>query len=210
MKKLLTSVLFATFLLSVAPASAQIKFGLKGGLNVTNMSFSSEVLNSSNRSGFFVGPTLKFVIPIVGLGVDASALYDQRESKMDGEKVTGKNLNIPINLRYTIGLGDLAGIFLAAGPQFGFNLGDKSYDFQSLSSTKATAAQYKLKDSQFSINVGAGVTLVNHLEIGATYNIVCGKTGDVNYYDAAGKAVSGLDGATTKTNAWQVSLAYYF
>lgn len=210
MRRLFFSILLLSAMMASTPAMAQIKFGVKGGLNVTNMSFSSDVINQSNRSGFFVGPSLKFVVPIIGLGVDASALYDQRESKMDDKTVTQKNMNIPINVRYTIGLGSLAGIYLAAGPQFGFNLGDKTYDFNSLSSTKATAAQYKLKDSQFSINVGGGITLLSHLEVGVTYNIICGKTGEVTYRDSAGKVVDGLDGATTKTNAWQISAAYYF
>ena len=209
MKKLFSAILFVAALCAANPANSQIKFGLKGGLNVTNMSFSSSVIDNSNRAGFFIGPSMKFVIPIVGLGVDASALYDQRDSKFDSKTVTQKNVNIPINLRYNIGLGDLLGIYFAAGPQFGFSLGDKNFDIKNLTSAQATAAQYKLKDSQFSINVGTGVTLLGHLEIGAAYNIACGKTGDVSYLDAAGKVVSGLPSATTRTNAWQVSAAYY-
>lgn len=210
MKKLFSAILLVAAFCVVNPAKSQVKFGVKGGLNVTNMSFSSSVIDNSNRSGFFIGPSVKFTIPIVGLGIEASALYDQRDSKFDSKTVTQKNVNIPINLRYNIGLGSLLGVYFAAGPQFGFSLGDKSFDIRNLQSAQATAAQYKLKDSQFSVNVGAGVTLLKHLEIGAAYNIACGKTGDVSYLDAAGKIVSGLPGATTRTNAWQVSAAYYF
>lgn len=52
--------IFATLVLSALmalPLSAQVKFGLKGGLNVTDMSLSSEVFDASNRTGFFIGPT---------------------------------------------------------------------------------------------------------------------------------------------------------
>lgn len=205
MKKLISAILLVAALFAANPAKSQVKFGIKGGLNVTNMSFSSKDIDKSNRSGFFIGPSVKFTIPIVGLGIDASALYDQRDSKLDIKTVTQKNVNIPINLRYNIGLGSLLGVYFAAGPQFGFSLGDKSFYITDLKSAQATAAQYKLKDSQFSINVGAGVTLLKHLEIGAAYNIACGKTGDVSL-DVAGKVI----GATTRTNAWQVSAAYYF
>lgn len=66
-------------------ASAQIKLGVKGGLNVTSMSMNSEVFDASNRTGFFIGPTLKFTLPIVGLGVDVAALYDQRDAKIKQE-----------------------------------------------------------------------------------------------------------------------------
>lgn len=65
-------------------------------------------------------------LPIVGLGVDASALYDQRDAKLEDEKVSLRSINVPINVRYGIGLGSMASIYLAAGPQFGYNIGDKN------------------------------------------------------------------------------------
>ena len=71
-------------------ASAQIKFGLKGGVNVTDMSLNSNVFDASNRTGFFVGPTIKVQLTLVGLGIDASALYDQREAKIKVGNTTTK------------------------------------------------------------------------------------------------------------------------
>ncbi|MFW5513326.1 MAG: outer membrane beta-barrel protein, partial [Prevotella sp.] len=134
MKKILTLLAVAVALLTTVPAQAQVKFGLKGGVNVTNMSFSSDVLDATNRAGFFVGPTVKFTLPIVGLGIDASALYDQREGKAKFSKSGVESENtlkqqqvvIPINLRYGVGLGSRASVFFFAGPQFGFNVGDKT------------------------------------------------------------------------------------
>ena len=140
MKKVFTLALVAFGLMMAMPSQAQFKFGLKGGLNITDMSMSKDVLDASNRTGFFIGPSVKFTLPVVGLGIDAAALYDQREAKLkaDVENTTGTQItsntvkqqaiNIPINLRYSIGLGDLAGIYFAAGPQFGFNVGDKNFD----------------------------------------------------------------------------------
>lgn len=201
MRKIFTLVVLVAATLVAIPAQAQIKFGLKGGLNITDMSLSSEELfETSNRAGFFIGPTVKFTLPIVGLGIDASALYDQREAKVkdSDEKLKQKAINIPINLRYDIGLGSLAAIYLAAGPQFGFNIGDKH---QTLIED---VAEWKLKTSNFSVNVGAGVMLLSHLQVGANYNIVCGKTGEVTVFDGVRKVVRG------RSNTWQVSLAYYF
>lgn len=200
MKKLITMVVLATALVS-APAHSQIKFGVKGGLNITDMSLSKEVLETSNRTGFFIGPTMKITLPIVGLGVDASALYDQREAELDNgsttEKIKQQAINIPINLRYNIGLGSVAGIFFAAGPQFGFNVGDKNQ------SIFKDAGEWKLKNSNFSVNLGAGVMLLSHLQVGANYNIVCGKTGEVTWTDGT-KVFNG------RSNSWQISAAYYF
>lgn len=202
MKKIIVSLL-AILLLQAMPSQAQLKFGLKGGINVTKMSFSSKFLDAKNQNGFFIGPTVKFKLPLVGLGFDVAALYDQREADVDIQAVDGtevgkikqKSINVPINLRYTIGLGDLAGIYLAAGPQFGFNVGDKHLFSNS----------FKMKNSNLSVNVGAGVRLLNHLEIGATYNIACGKTGEFEF-----DGIEDISKLNMKSNAWQVSAAYYF
>lgn len=205
MKKVFTAILFAVALMSATAVQAQLKFGLKGGLNVTNMSFSSDVIDKSNQTGFFIGPTVKFTLPLVGLGIDAAALFDQRNAKAgaEGDEVTLKqrSINIPINLRYNIGLGSMAGIYLAAGPQFGFNIGDKTFSWDNVTN-------YDMSDSNFSINVGAGVSLIQHLEIGFTYNIACGKTGEVNVWDAATSTWNQF--SKGRASAWQVSAAYYF
>lgn len=200
MRKFFTLVVLVAATLVAIPAQAQFKFGLKGGLNITDMSFSSDVLESSNRAGFFIGPTVKFTLPIVGLGVDASALYDQREAKVKGtdNKLKQQAINIPINLRYDIGLGSLAAVYLAAGPQFGFNIGDKH---QTLIED---VSDWKLNTSNFSVNVGAGVMLLGHLQVGANYNIVCGRTGEVTVFDGVREVVRG------RSNTWQISAAYYF
>ncbi len=201
MRKIFTLVVLVAATLVAIPAQAQFKFGLKGGLNITDMSLSSdELFETSNRAGFFIGPTVKFTLPIVGLGIDASALYDQREAKVKGtdKKLKQQAINIPINLRYDIGLGSLAAIYLAAGPQFGFNIGDKH---QTLIED---VADWKLNTSNFSVNVGAGVMLLSHLQVGANYNIVCGKTGEVTVFDGVKEVVRG------RSNTWQISLAYYF
>lgn len=207
MKKIFTSLVFAAALFATLPSQAQIKFGLKGGYNITDMSISSDVVKKSNQTGFFVGPTAKFTLPLVGLGIDAAALYDQREAKWgegdEASTISEKSINIPINLRYSIGLGSLASLYLAAGPQFGFNIGGKNYNW-------GDEANYELKKSNVSINVGAGVMLIDHLEIGCTYNIACGKTGELTLKDAAESASNQVVSKNNRTNAWQIYAAYYF
>lgn len=173
------------------------------------MSFSNEVFDASNRTGFFIGPTVKIQLPLVGLGIDASALYDQREAKIKvGDVETGSSVKqqaiaVPINLRYGWGLSSLANIFLFAGPQFSFNVGDKDVE---LDGTKGT---WNLKNSNFSVNVGAGVTILKHLQFSANYNIACGKTGDAAW-DQVTEALSKEKKSRGRFNAWQIGLAYYF
>ena len=213
MRKIFTAaIVAATMLFTTSSAQAQVKFGLKGGLNVTNMSLNSEVFDADNQTGFFIGPTVKFTLPIVGLGIDASALYDQRDAKITVEdngasvesKIKNQSINIPINLRYGVGLGSTASVYLFAGPQFGFNVGDKN---QSLFKDMG---EWRLKSSTFSVNVGLGAMLLSHLQISANYNIACGKTGETTVSSALGELAQSAAKKRGRANAWQIGLAYYF
>ena len=198
MKKIFTTIVLMATMLVAIPAKAGINFGIKGGYNITNFSFSEDVIAKDNQQGFFIGPSLKIGIPVLPIGFEIAALYDQRDAKLEGEKISQKSINVPINVRYELGLGDMAGIYVAAGPQFGFNIGDKKFSF-------SNANDYKMKDSNLSLNLGAGIRLVSHLEIGFNYNIALGKTGEFNEVDGAKNLVG-----NGKANAWQISAAYYF
>ena len=203
MKKIFTTIVLMASMLVAIPAKAGINFGIKGGYNITNFSFSGDDLSSTNRSGFFIGPSVKIGIPVLPIGFEVAALYDQRDAKLsttaNGEEtLSQKSINIPVNIRYELGLGDMAGIYVAAGPQFGFNIGDKKFSF-------SNANDYNMKDSNLSLNLGAGIRLVSHLEIGFNYNIALGKTGEFNEVDGAKNLVG-----NGKANSWQISAAYYF
>lgn len=207
MKKFLSLMMLVAAMAFATTANAQIKFGLKGGLNVTNMSLNESVFDASNKTGFFVGPMVKVTVPIVGLSFDAAALYDQKEAKVaafdgeDGDQTTmrQKSINIPVNIRYGIGLSSMANVFVFAGPQWGINVGDKDFKWNDSSS-------YSLKKSNFSVNVGLGVTLVSHLQVSANYNIACGKTADTTWKTATNEIVKG----NSKNNSWQIALGYWF
>ena len=207
MKKILSLVFMVATMMFATSANAQIKFGLKGGLDVTNMSLNNDVFDASNRAGFFVGPMVKVTVPIVGLSFDAAALYDQKEAKVtvDGDNTAysttmkQKSINIPVNIRYGIGLSSLANVFLFAGPQWGINVGDENFKWNESSS-------YSLKKSNFSVNVGAGVTVLNHLQVSANYNIACGKTADMTWSKEANKVITGK----SRNNSWQIALGYWF
>ena len=198
MKKILTIAVLFTALMTAVPAKAEVKFGLKGGLNLTSMSLDANAISKSYQAGFFIGPTFKFTIPIVGLGFDASALYDQRKAEVDNTSVKQQSIQIPINLRYGIGLGSTASIYFFAGPQFGFNVGDKDI--------KTDVGNWTFKSSNISANVGLGLMLLRHLQISANYNFGLGKTGELEQ-DIPGAIKSIDDG---KLNAWQIGVAYFF
>ena len=204
MKKILTIAVLFTALMTAVPAKAEVKFGVKGGLNLTSMSLDANAISKSNQAGFFIGPTFKFTIPIVGLGFDASALYDQRKGTISGvngneTSIKEQSIQIPINIRYGIGLGSTASIYFFAGPQFGFNVGDKDI--------KTDVGNWTFKSSNISANVGLGLMLLRHLQISANYNFGLGKTGELDEYLPG--AVNAIK-ENGKLNAWQIGVAYFF
>ena len=201
MKKIFTTIVLMAAMLVAIPAKAGVNFGIKGGYNITNFSLSnlSDNVAKDNQQGVFIGPSLKIGIPVLPIGFEVAALYDQRDAKADGTTISQKSINIPVNVRYELGLGDMAGIYFAVGPQFGFNIGDKTFSFKNVSN------DYKLKDSNLSLNLGAGVRLIKHVEIGFNYNIALGKTGEFEVMDGLTNVVG-----NGKANAWQISAAYYF
>lgn len=191
MRRIINVLLIAVCLGMAMPAQAQlIKFGVKGGVNLAKADISAGTQNfkADNFTGFFIGPMAEVTIPVVGIGVDGALLFAQRGVTLNDKSYKQNGLDIPINLKYTIGLGSMLGVYVAAGPDFFFDFsGDKKLGSETLSK----------KNAQIGINVGAGVKLLKHLQIGANYNIPTGKT-------AEGESVS------YKTKMWQISAAYIF
>lgn len=217
MRKLFTLAVIATAMMFVQTANAQVKFGLKAGVNLSSISLGDDldkVADAKNRTGFFVGPTAIVTLPIVGLGLDGSILYDQREAKITakgaqnfgveaGSTLKMQEVVIPINVRYGFGLGSLASGFLFAGPQFGFNVGDKEKKLWE------NVADWEMKSANVSLNFGIGVMALNHLQITANYNLALGKNSELNVL-GTGAEVLGLKKTDLKANAWQIGVAYLF
>jgi opacity protein-like surface antigen len=197
MKKIICVLMVVVAVAIAVPTQAQIKFGVKGGLNLAKADFDKSVGKTSNFTGYFIGPMVEATIPIVGLGADASLLYSQKGIKKGSETKEENGIEVPINLKYSIGLGSLASVYLAAGPSFFFSFKDKT-------TFKDVDGQWDIKKSQLGLNLGAGVKLVKHLQVGLNYHLPLGKTAEF-------KAKPGDKFKDSiKTKVWQVSVAYIF
>ncbi len=189
MKKFILFFAFVSMIFISIPANAQLNFGVKGGLNLSKLDISKSGLTSDNKTGWFIGPMAEFTIPIIGIGVDAAALYSQSQLGTSKGDATLKSIEVPVNLKWSFGLGSMLGVYIATGPQFGFNVGDS---WKSI---------YHLKRNNTTYNVGAGVKLIKHIQAGVNYNFALGRTATVIIDSKEYKA---------KNNSWQVSLAYIF
>lgn len=191
MKKITCMAIMVMALFVAVPAQAQFSWGIKGGVNMVNNDLSAmkgmsgkDIANLDNYTGFFIGPKMEVRIPILGLGVEAAALYSQKGMTIgDGETFKQNGFQVPLSVKYGIGIGNIANVFIAAGPEFGFNMGQTSKVINDIvisqdGSATGDIKAYVLDKSTLSINVGVGATLLNHLQVAVNYNIPWGRTAD--------------------------------
>ena len=194
--------------LSVSEVQAKVRFGATGGFQLTDMSFSNDALKKTNRMGWFAGPIVKFTLPVTGIGVDVAALYDQRDLKVDDTVFKQKSLVFQGAARFSAGIGDMLSLFLYAGPQFSFNVGD---DFAHWLTTEEEYKQFSLQETMLSVNFGVGVSFAKHFEASIRYNVPISKTSDFTWNELGDQlADQTWHHAKSRTNAWSVSVSYFF
>lgn len=203
-------MVLAASLLPMSEADAQVKFGVKGGWNLSSLKLNDDMFTSDNKNGFFIGPMVKVSLPLTGLGFDIAALYNQREAKMRyADDVVGgdlsrrttikqKTIDVPVNLRYSIGLASMANVYFFGGPQWSINVGDENFKWDSVSS-------YSLKKNTLSFNIGAGLTFLQHIQASVNYNIEASKSGKMEI-----ERLDDGDWVKGRNHTWQVSLGYWF
>lgn len=186
MKKISFLVITVLALMAV-PSQAQFKWGLKAGMNVSNISTDAKS-NIDSYTGFQVGPITEFTVPLLGLGFDAALLYSQRGFKVADQTTRLSYMEVPVNLKYKFMVVPiLLGAYATAGPYLSYRLSGSN-------------AADSWKDYQSGLNFGFGVDIVSKLQIGANYQL--GLTKD--YLDAANKKES------AKNSTWTISAAYFF
>ena len=195
---------------ATVPAKAQLNFGIKAGVNLTEKpTLNVDDLKASikGNSGWFVGPTAKYIFPVIGLGLEANLLYSQTNIEIEEQNVTSQYVDLPVYLRYELALPAISKFlvpFVAAGPQFSWNIGEKSITLDNIADI--VSSEYKLKESNIRLNLGLGFTIFDQLQLHGNYNLALGKTADIT-----GSILDfSKELAELKTNTWQISLAYIF
>lgn len=202
MKKTTGLVLVVLSVMFMAlPAKAQIKFGIKGGLNISSVHFNSDILKADNVTGFQVGPMIETTLPLVGVGLDAAILYSQKglEANTGLSKTSMKTdyIDVPVNLKWKFGL-PIVKAYLAAGPYVGFRVGgDKFWEVPG-----SVKSQIKTKSFSAGLNFGAGVELIKHLQVGINYGLGLTDNYSLETVD--------LSKSVGKNRGWSVTAAILF
>ena len=204
MKKILIS-LFLCLVFVNTESFAQVEFGIKTGVSLTSMSFDDKDYGSEHLDwNYYVGPVVKFALPIKCLDVEVGALYDYKSSTISTLNASGtgmlfydveqKQLLIPANLRLGFSLfKDNLGFYLFAGPQLGIVLEGKD--------VKMEDGNWSHNNFNLGANFGVGTTLFKHLDLALSLSADITKAGEVktNNNKIAGKF-----------GALQLNLGIYF
>ena len=199
MKKVTGLVLIILMAFIAVPAKSQLKFGVKGGLNISSVHLNSDILKADNVTGFQIGPMIETTIPLIGVGLDAAILYSQKGMDVKSETGTSTNvktdyIDVPGNLKWKFGLPIIKGS-LAAGPYIGFRVGgDKFWEIPG-----RVVGQVKAKNFSAGLNFGAGVELISHLQVGINYGLGLTDNYSAEKYDL-----------NAKNRGWSVTAAILF
>ena len=175
--------LFSLLLLFVTIQSfAQVKFGVKAGLNLSNMTAKDNTRTYSNnyktKTGFHFGVTAEFPIS-ESFSFEPGMLYSSKGymyKETDYNVTASVNyLEIPMNAIYKI---DLSGakMLISAGPYLGFALSgkykgtEKGYDFNESIKIGNNADNDDIKSLDYGLNIGVGAE-IKQITIGLQYGL---------------------------------------
>lgn len=201
MRKLMKLAMLVIAMLSVSlNANADFRFGIRAGVNVDKLNLDKETFDSSNRCGFTGGVMTEFTVPLIGIGADLSLMYTRMNSRLapttaaDGTmEEHGRNfLEIPVNVKYKLTIPAISAIikpYVFTGPSFAFKLG------------KSTINDMKTKTCQVAWNVGLGLELLKHVQVGASYGFGMNNVADL---------VVNAEKIKVKNKYWTITAAYLF
>ena len=186
---------------AVMPATAQFRFGIKGGVNIVNATFNKDVYKLDNITGFHFGPVVEGMFGAGGIGADFGLLYSRKGFNTEPNTVKNDFIDVPVNVKFKFGI-PLVNPFVAAGPFVSFRVaGGEQWDLKGNAS--GIVNQIKTQSFGAGLNFTAGAEILSRMQIGLTYG--WGLTDNYKTFNA-----NDLDSYKGKLHTWQVSAAFFF
>ncbi|MCT4600216.1 MAG: PorT family protein [Marinifilaceae bacterium] len=154
---LLISVMFI-FLNSYAQTSQEIKYGVKGGLNIANL-HGDDTDNLDAVVRFHIGGFMELSLN-ENWTFQPEVLYSRQGCESNGVDLDLDYIAIPMMFKYYFN----KQFNLEVGPQLNYTANAK------VTTSFVHASIYNEKDFTMGINVGGGYTLNEHLGFSARYN----------------------------------------
>lgn len=155
-----------------------ITFGIRAGLNMSNMTFSEDGISGSpdSRTSFHVGVTAD--IPLMqSLYVQTGLFFQNKGYKFDSDNYTQTAkpmyFEIPVLASYRYDFSDAMQLQVNFGPYFGYGIGGKIKEESDYDNDEIDFFGDKEDDGckrfNCGLQVGAGLTFSNHLYLGFSY-----------------------------------------
>ena len=166
MKSKLLIVCVCLFIITLQ-SWAQIRLGVKGGINLSKISFSGESSNLApeNRTGFYCRPCCRcensfFRIRHGGVGFVFVRVY------LDSyfAEATLKSIEVPVQFKMVSKRLAIVGCICSVRPSIWIQRRRKARFL------------FPYKERNTSFNVGGGIVLLNHLQLGLNYNFAITRT----------------------------------
>lgn len=167
MKKIVLVLFLAVSAITV---DAQVRFGLKAGVNIATLGGDDfdEVEGKKSNTGFYFGGLVN--VPFSdNFAFQPELIYSAKQGVEFEESPFEVNLNlgyinVPLMLQYTN-----SGFFAEAGPQIGFLLTAKA-KYSDGTDTEEIDFDDQVKNIDFGINLGLGYTTNSGVGFNARYN----------------------------------------
>lgn len=227
MKKILSFLTICVVALSISlPANAQVKFGVKGGLNLTNLSGDvvADIKDAlSTYTGFNVGVALHVGLPF-GFAIQPEVLYTQSGSKIKmlpeggffhdllediNTRFVVGNIQIPVGIQWGIEVGPVRP-FVQAVPYISFPISHVYKIDVGGEISKKELANDLFSSFDYGIGLGAGVDIWK-LQASLKYNWALGsfvKVNEQNTQEIIDQL--GVDLKGTKLSGLEISVAFFF
>ncbi|CAN5402575.1 porin family protein [soil metagenome] len=162
MKKILATAAIAAFCFMNVSAQSPVSFGVKGGMNSTNLKFSGDGFNFNpdSKIGFYAGLLAEIGISDM-FALQPEAMYALMGAKSGDDKLNLSYVNIPVLLKYKN-----QGLSLVAGPQLGLLVSAKEDD-----GSNTTDIKDQFKSTDFGLVLGAGYTTLSGFGFDARYQL---------------------------------------
>jgi len=192
---LLSVVLSLIVLTSFHHTYAQAGFGLKAGVNLTNLKIDDPEYSLDSRTGYHAGVFLRGRFDKVA--IQPEVLLFTQQNTIKGSFGTIDNsftyLSVPVLLKFYL----ISGLNIQAGPQFGFLIdGEQKYETVLFTGKRDITESYKKSD--IAASVGGGFDFPFGLTVDVRYNL---GIKDIN---------NAANGEETKSRVFLVSLGWNF
>lgn len=170
--RLLVVALIVAFSTIATTGYSQLRFGLRGEVGINEATFSKDALKVENLNSFKLGPTVEAMLPAMNFGIEASVLYNN--NRMDVTyldesstplEITNHYIDIPVNLKYKLGLIAPLKIYAAAGPYARIHVSGDDVKFSGVTD------DIKAKAFEAGVNLGLGVEIFKRIAVGVNYGI---------------------------------------